>query len=610
MVRNRFAIVILTLIFILLPWVIFAEESVSPSPTPTVSPSPQVSPTPSTEKKIDPLDLIRQIWRVNSRMSNYQGEISVFRLDENFMKDIFPSTSMQIYVEPAGVINYTRTPKVFHLLIYPRGRDEYYYQFASPDGYHISLSPSYKDIFPDPSLIPKVTLQEEDEKFLVGLSSPNEIIEKLSNPISVDKDGTYHFSKYNPLNLLFPFSFKPKDPNSVIVYRGKGKSVGYTCHLVDIDSPEYGRSVIYISDDENHFVRQIDRLDAKGIVYASALYKDFKQFRKGGWIYQTVEISVMDKPILTASVRNILSNQDYILIPGATRRTKREVAFKRRKKKKNTSILGPAPLLTVGASILVLFLMTILALLGYRYWFYKAERPAFAREVIVIEGDRPEERISHLLAELGIPNTPFTPEKLTEERKLLDFKHKKKPRVVVVGPGMISSVKGYSYLLKGYVGDGGRIVLFDHGVEHAKDLPFTPTFIPYDRSDPNYVFLIMPQWEKIWKETSLDEIHKRTAAFYPYELLVRIKEKNIKLDPIIVVNHPKREITAAAICLIKEGKGEYLLIQYRLLEAIKKLKFTSKTAEKMLRDLMNYMFGKEKRMEWFPPWLLALFGMK
>ena len=187
------------------------------------------------------------------------------------------------------------------------------------------------------------------------------------------------------------------------------------------------------------------------------------------------------------------------------------------------------------------------------------------------------------------------------------MKQKKRPRVVAIGPGMFSRVKSYNFLIKAYVEDGGRVIVFEHGVEQAKDLPFTPTFIPYDRTDPNLSFLIVPKWEKIWKETSLEEIHKRTAAFYPYELIARIKEKDIQIDPIVVVTNPKTKINSVAICLLYDEKGEYLVVQYRLLEAIRKLKFTSATAEKMLRDLMTYMFGKEKRIEFAPRWIKRIF---
>ena len=156
--------------------------------------------------------------------------------------------------------------------------------------------------------------------------------------------------------------------------------------------------------------------------------------------------------------------------------------------------------------------------------------------------------------------------------------------MVFVAPGMSSQSKGYNFLLKTYVRDGGRVVFFDHGVEQAQDMPFTPTFVPFDRSDPDNTFVIMPEWEKIWKLTTSEELNKRTTAFQPYELIAKIQEENLEIDPIMVVVNERTNVTAAAVCLVKEGKGEYLVIQYRLLEAIQKLKFTSATAEKMLRD--------------------------
>lgn len=618
-IRNLLVLVVLQ-VFFLCPVLASAQES--PSPVATGEPA-QATPGPGQEEGkisedikevekeevVDPRDLIQKIWEINNRMINYEARITINREDPNFMKGIFPSMDDSQYLQADGIINYSKSPKIFNLLLYedPEREGSYFYRFSSIDGYHVNLDDSYQRIFKTEK--EKLTPEVLEEPFQGELLDPQEAIRKYTTPIGIAEDGTLEFSSKNPLNLLFPFSFKTYDPRRKVIYRGMGMSNGYSCHKVEIISPVFGRTMVYISDEENNYIRQIDRINERGVIYATCNYSNFKMFRKGGWLYQTARISIFGHPVLTAEVRNYLSNQDSIKMPGRERvATEAEAVARRPRHRRNTQILTFGPVITVATAMTVLILLIILVILMYRFWFYKAERPAFAREIIVVEGERPEEKISHVFADIGVPTTPFTSEKLTEDRKLLDFKKKKKPRILAVGPGMFPRVKAYNFLLKAFVEDGGRVIIFEHGVEHASDMPFTPTFVPYDRSDPNFNFIVMPKWEKIWNQTSLEEIQKRTAAFYPYELMVRVKEKSLRIDPIIIVNNPKINLTAAAICMIYEGKGEYMVVQYRLLEAIQKLKFTSATAEKMLRDLLSYMFGREKRMELLPPWFMSLLG--
>ncbi|MCE1245135.1 MAG: hypothetical protein LWY06_00655 [Firmicutes bacterium] len=607
------------------------------------------------------VELLQKIWETNKRINKYEANIVLVRSSGDMLKGIFPPMDPQ-YVQAKGLINYTNKPQVMQLLLYPDGRNDFYYKFTTNDGFQVTLNSGYEKLLkqiqtekamtgesplpsplqtflpiPSPSattdtgiqISPSVSPSASPTDSPMGLataspgvtpevSSPTPSpdatsfydfpeLGNLFKPESKNLDGSLVFSSGCPLNLMFPFTFKTLDPNASIKYIGTEQSQGYRCNVIEIQNPQSCTYRVYITDDKTAYIVQVDQKSPAGVVYASAYYSEFKNFVKGGWYAQNIKLIILSQSVAQAMISDIKTRND-IDITGAPKE----------KPKAPTVIIGSPnkdiitfpPVWQIGLIVTVLILLVILTILFYRYWFYKAKREPFAREVIVVEGDRAEEKISHTLADLGIPSTAFTSEKLTEERKLLDQQQGgKRPRVVVIAPGMFSQVKPFNFLIKAYVQDGGRVIILEHGVEQCNDMPFTPTFMPYDKNDPNLTFMVHPLWEKIWRKTSVDEIKKRTAAFNPYELIARIKEQSVDIDPIIYVTNPKTDFNAVAVALLKEGKGEYLIVQYRLIEAIKKLKFTSATAEKMLLDLMSYMFGDEKRIEIAPDWILNLLGM-
>lgn len=596
--------------------------------------------------------LIQKIREKNVKITKFEGKIKIYRQNGDFLKGILPPMKMG-YTNPEGIINYTNDPWKMQLLIFPENPDSknFYYMFTTDDGYRFELLSGYQDYLKESEKgIPGVTPMPEeagtgfpldaaeirpdpaDSPSPSASSSPSEVEPTLEGspvpsptpnlpqeeyntfvmpspediylPYKEDDDKALHFYKANPLNLIFPFSFKKDDIQSRTYFVGEKESRGIKCLVVDYESAVYGKSRFYITDDENNDIVQIDRIDPKSnMVYATAYYSNFKKFKtKGGRMHQDVEIVCNFQTILTATISDYttvittMSSPPPQPSPTTTRKDDKTIVF--------------PPLWQLGTVILVIVLVTVLTFFLYRYWFFKMRRKAFGREVIVMEGDRPEEKISQLFTDLDIPNSLFSSEKLTEERSRLEKGAKKKPRVVVIGPGMSSKFKSFNFLVRAYVKEGGRAVIFDHGVENVKDMVFTPTFIPFDRNDPNLDFTVAKKWEKIWIDTSQEEIRKRTAAFYPYELIANFEEKDLHIEPIIVVTNKKTKIRSAAICLLKEGKGEYLVIQYRLLEAMRKLKFTASTAEHMMKDLMGYMFGKEVKMEFAPRWIQSLLGIQ
>ncbi len=592
--------------------------------------------------------LLKKVRENNSVITKFEGKITIYRQDGNFLKGILPPMKMG-YINTKGILNYTsQDPWKMRLYIYPvnTSMEDFYYMFTTDNGYSVTLQSGYQEYLkesekenagvlqnpdaaekgfpldaaelrPDPAdnTTPEVSPSPEVEESPTPLASPNLPEEKFNTfvipspealfmPYEEDKDKILHFYKANPINLLFPFDFKKEDKETRKYYAGEGESRGIKCEIVDYESPIYGKSRIFITKGEIADIIQIDRIDPKtNIVYATAYYSNFKEFYTGGRIYQNVEIVSNYQTILTASLSDLskLVTTSTNVAPPSPRP---------RQVKGQGGFLEFPPLWQLGTVILVIVLVTILTFFLYRYWFFKMRRKAFGREVIIMEGDRPEEKISQFFTDLDIPNSLFSSEKLTEERSRLEKGSKKKPRVVVIGPGMSSQFKSFNFLVRAYVKDGGRAIIFDHSVENVKDMVFTPKFVPFDRNDPNLDFAVVKKWEKIWTNTSQDEIKKRTAAFYPYELYADFGEKDIHVDPIIMVTNRKTKIRAAAICLLKEGKGEYLVIQYRLLEAMRKLKFTASTAEHMMKDLMEYMFGKEVKMEFAPRWIQNLLGIQ
>lgn len=586
--RPRHAIIaIIFLIILSFFWGAAQAQESSGAAGETPAASPAAAPSPA--EQIDAEKLIKDIWAVNNRFLNYEAEIHMVRLNDDFLKNVLPPSADPRYLNITGIISYERIPKSFRLSLSEESRKRFYFEFGSQDGYTLTLKSKFKTAPVQPSITPSPAVNPE--------------VAKLTD-FKLTTQGDYESSAQNPLNLAFPFPFKPMDPAQKTTYMGK-QSVGREeCYVIRIESSAYGNSRVYITADKNRDVVKVERLDDNNEVYAEAYYKNFHQFLKGGRLHLNCDILVKGEPeIKLAMVESTLvSNQEKAPDAGG------QGTDNKAEKNKEILFLG-APAFTVGMVFFILLLLSALVVIGYRFWFFKSERPAFNRELIIVEGTRPEDQISAAFTQLGFKNTPFTPQILTGERDLLDFKKKNLPRVVVIGPGMSSQTKAYNFLIKTYVRDGGRVIIFDHGMEQASDMPLSPTFIPYDKSDPHNTFAIMPNWEKIWKLTSPEEIQKRTQAFLPYELLSKFQEENVEVDPIIVVTNQRTKLTAAAVCIVKEGKGEYLIVQYRLLEAIKKLKFTSATAEKILKDLLEYMFGRQLKLLWAPEWLLSMLGV-
>ena len=635
--KQRIFIFSLFLIVILMITGVYAQHNI-----PTKGP---------IHDKSDPMaiELMKNIRDINENIKKFEVlEASVYRQNGEFLKSILPPMKIG-YIQADGIINYTaKDPYKMRFYIYRESKREFYYKFETKDGYTLKLNKTYlkllkeikqngigasplvmetSDAFPldDSTLQPDPMESPEVKETPVAESTPqpspspspapslpkekfDEFVmpgfEHLFAVAKEDEDGSLVFYKANPLNLIFPFSFKRQESDDRIYYKGEGLSRNKKCHIVDYVSSRYGTSRLYIDKGEQHFIRQIDRIDPKtGMVYATAYYSNFKVFHTGGWIYRNVEIVANNIPILTGSNSNINIRQVIVVdetsapIPSPTPTRDPDV------------ILREKIIWTMSIVLTVIILITVLTFFLYRYWFFKMRRKAFGREVIVMEGDRPGEKVADLFDDLDIPNTQFTSEKLTEERSRLEKGSKKKPRVLVIAPGMFTKFKSFNFLVRAYVKDGGRAIIFEHGVENVKDMVFTSKFVPFDRNDPNMDFIINKKWEKIWKNTSINELQKRTKAFYPYELIADIEEKDISINPIIAVVNSKTKIKSAAICLLKEGNGEYMIVQYRLLEAMRKLKFTASTAENMLKDLMNYMFGEEVKMEFAPKWIQKILGL-
>ncbi|MFP4497838.1 MAG: hypothetical protein ACLFQV_06455 [Vulcanimicrobiota bacterium] len=608
--RYRFFIYFIFIWFFILSFSGFLEaqeKPAGPAPSPKPSPAATSEPSPSpTPAEISAIGLLNEVWLKNQKLEKFQGTVTFVRVDDGFLRELFPVSNEEVFTDRmGGVINYTENPKIFRLLLHEFSPGDYTYRFSSNNGYDISLAENYnRFLMEEKQQLNKRSYEER----VNGIQEFNEryfLVDRF-NP-----DGSVHLNPYHPLNLIFPFSLKDTDPSQKIKYVGKNSSNGRLCNVVEIESEKFGKFHVYISQKEPGTVYQIDRFDKldKDYVYATAIYSNFKEFLFGGKVYREVELIVAGDTVLNVQIEDLRSKHAEIIDPTAVDRGE-QVETPGRRRYRDTDILIGNPLLTAGAAITVLIMLVILTIIAYRFWFFKEQRRAFAREVIVYEGNRPEEKISHLLVDLGVPNTPFTPEKLTKERELLVEKSEKKPRLLVVGPGMFSKLKSYNFLIKGFVADGGRVVVLEHGVENSKHMPFNPTFMPYDWNDPSYVFVQLPKWKKIWRQTSLKDFEGKTKLFLPYELLVRINNRDIEVEPIIAVNNPNVDITAAAIAMIYEGKGEYMLIQYRLIDAIKNMKLANKVAENMLADLLIYMFGRESAIEFAPQWLLNLFGIR
>ena len=118
----------------------------SDTPAVNASPGDVKKDAKDEEEKIDAGKLIKEIWDVKARFVSYESELTIDRLNPDFLRNVLPNFDDVRYLNAKSYIHYVRAPKKYQLQMYAQGRGKYYYTLTSTDGYIFKLDPGYNII--------------------------------------------------------------------------------------------------------------------------------------------------------------------------------------------------------------------------------------------------------------------------------------------------------------------------------------------------------------------------------------------------------------------------------------------------------------------------------
>lgn len=539
-------------------------------------------------------NLVKEVYEKNKNVDNFQADIIIIRKNGFFMKGILPPFENINYTRPEGVISFRKEPWADNLLLHSRGATDHYYNFYSSNGYIFQLFPEYTDFMKERS--------EKSKPVKKNASGMEKMIEKISSTYRKNEAGRLIFRTNNPINHIFPLFAKKFDQKSKFFFLGEEKVDRYECYKIEVHSNLYGRFRVYISkNNPKRYVRRIDRLDLTRKMTSHAIYRDFVKLRGGGWLPRQVKVYSYGKEIMQATLFNEEGNLASHKVLGFTGKEKVKKKLDAPKKKEQVGI---------GAIIFFIFLgilILILIYLGVKTYLFQVIRPKFHDEVMLVDGRRPGEMIFSELSDLGILSVPFSLEEFTRERERLDMKSSILPRILVIAPNLAPKTRNYNYLIKAYVQDGGRVIIFAHDEESSKGLPYTPIYKKFVSTVHSYKLMLEKNWHKLFKRTTPQTFITHISGFNLQQMLVRTREPNVEEDPIVKLIASEDDINAYPMCFLREGQGEYLVIQYRFMEYLKNKKMEAEVTS-ILKDIFEHMMSEERRIDNSPEWIKVMFG--
>lgn len=243
---------------------------------------------------------------------------------------------------------------------------------------------------------------------------------------------------------------------------------------------------------------------------------------------------------------------------------------------------------TWGLILIIMLLLVGLAYYGGRYLVFLLTRQEFSKDLILIEPEGGA--LGNALSSLGYQVAPASMETLTEERKFLGKKPGMQlPRAVVVAPDAFALIKGYLFLLRAYVEEGGRVMVLHHSSSNANTMPFNPYFVP-NMGEGKNVVLSRPNF---WKRMRLEDVEGKTGHLLPREFYVEVNSRKVDLDLVQVYNQATG-VRATAVGVVREGKGEYMVCQFTLADELtRNSRAGSAVARLLFMDLMDYLQARK-----------------
>jgi hypothetical protein len=313
--------------------------------------------------------------------------------------------------------------------------------------------------------------------------------------------------------LVFPPNLNAAIANQLFLLLNEEVIFDKFCYVLATSDGKY--KIWVNKDDFSIYKVQIPDTD-NGVI--TAYYKNFYAFEPSFTLYSSVEVLKNQNPLFSLSLVNPKINiplrelRGYIpspppLVGKITPLNYEENFWEKLIRERFAIQYHPAPFFSFTQRIIFILLLLGLSYMLFREIRVRMQRPVFAKELIVIDNE--DRKCTDLLMKMGYEVINFSPELLTEERKIVSSRGRKLlPRAVIAAPGAFGAIKSYLFLLRAYVEEGGRVLVLPQTSAYAHTLPFNSQFYPFNQYDESRVFFISRN--NIWQRITTNEIENKT----------------------------------------------------------------------------------------------------
>ncbi len=547
-------------------------------------------PSPAWARLSDPeaVEAISGIYNRSIQVNSFQSEFHLMRLDKEFLADFFPDSPFYDNMSLRGIINYDSPTGQYNLYFQIGGVDYHHFALRGDSVVYLGQERIY-NLMKDPRPV-RVEPSPSPSPSPEGLPSPSASPSPSPSPSPAAQEFTdlspitRKAVPGHPLIYLWPYVLhQPNIRNTYSVVSSKEIVYGRRCLLIEAQGPTSRIPTRIWVDPRASQVMQVQVADFRTGRSIRSIYSGFypKDSRTGYAIYNRLEVDVEGRPLFMAMLTGPTLNPARILSTGTGAETPTGLVDR---PTRNVDVGPAARFLTQGMVALVLILALVLLVLGYRYLRFAVSRQEFSDELLVI--DEEGGRFSELLTRLGYPIAPFNAEVLTQERLLLGkgatADTTRRPRGVIVAPECFAEAKGFFFLVRAFVEEGGRVLVMYHSPRAATSMPFSASYLPISPSDVSTDYSCRPG---LFKTITDEDVARLANALAAQELYTKANSRPIAQE-FLVGRNRSTGVKATAIGVVRQGKGEYILCQMRFEPEVT---LSSAPVRRILRDLILFL---------------------
>lgn|GEM_PF-7012958 len=544
------------------------------SPSPALSPSPAKSPGagavkagPSPKINYAP-DIMKEFMLMGAKTVSYKANLIIKAPDASFLSTIIPeSRYSEVQFPVTGEVSY------------------------KGELFRITL------------------LLAQGQKVVVTSSDGTNL-----NVVNVDpttKAETSSLVSRTPLSAILPFVLRLSGAGESYNLGPADKVDGVPCNIILANSSQRGDYRLWM-DIDRKVLRKMEYVSSSTFRKLTAKFRGISSEENKGWFYSGVSVEGEDgKVIYEGEISGLQWNTEAAAAAGGVSGSP-PPGGRHVKKPAGPILPPPPPPPPRGAVILLkLFIFAIvcgLAVQGYLLW--KQRRGSklsvspprsssssagttsfFAKEIMVVE--QPDSAsVIRALSSLGQAAEPYNSDDFsrnlesirTGSGQVIDAKGVLyKPRIIVVGPNAFPLLKSQLSRLQLYIKEGGKVVLLNHSPQVAEQMPFKVKFYTFSTWEKN---LSYSSRINIWRSISEKEVESGSSFITPACVYISVDGKKVAQE-IVSVRHGSTQVEGTVVGIIPEGKGEWILCQYRLIEAMEK-GVGAAVARNILRDILEY----------------------